>query len=56
MRNMFKQTIYEVVSAKAGFIWGVDSLREAKEQLAYVRDVLGYDDAFINEYEREYVW
>lgn len=39
---------YEVVSPSAHFIWGCDSLEEAKEQLVYVKEELGYADAYLN--------
>lgn len=37
----------EIISPAAQFIWACDTMAEAREQLAYVRDVLGYKDAYI---------
>ena len=56
MRNMFKETIYEIVSDEAQFIWGCENAKEAEEQLKYVKNELGYKDAFINIYEQSYIY
>ena len=34
-------------------MWGCGTKKEAVEQLKYVKEQLGYTDAFINEYVRE---
>lgn len=37
----------EIISPTAQFIWACDTMAEARKQLDYVRDVLGYKDAYI---------
>ena len=37
----------EIISKSAEFIWTCVNMDEAQKQLVYVRDVLGYKDAYI---------
>lgn len=45
--RILESDIIEIISPTAQYIWACDTTAEAREQLAYVRDVLGYKDAYI---------
>lgn len=46
------EKIYEVISHEAEFIWGCENADEAEKQLEYVKNELGYKDAFVCTYEQ----